>query len=84
MIETVRLYVEAALLVGIALALAIIAAFAAAAVTGDRLSVMATAGAVFCLTGATLAFRAWRRVSKPGLLQPEPNPKPQTATVPIP
>ena len=64
MIETVRVYIEAAILVGSAVAFAILAAFAAAAITGDRSFVVATAATVFCLTGAILAFRVWRRVSK--------------------
>jgi hypothetical protein len=71
MIETVRLYIEAAVLVGTTGALAVLAAMAAAAITGDRSSVMATAATVFFLTGAILAFLLRRRVVKFGLpLQP--------------
>ena len=72
MIETVRVYVEAALLVGSAAAFAILAAFAAAAITGDRSSVVASAATMFFLTGAVLAFRVWHRVSKTGApVQPD-------------
>jgi hypothetical protein len=67
MLNTVRLYLDAVLAVAIMAALGIISGFAAAAITGDRTSVIATTAAVFFLTGAILVFRLWRTTRKPAI-----------------
>lgn len=67
MLGTVRLYIEGTLAVAIMAALAIISAFAAAAITGDRTLVMATAVLVFFLTGLVLVIRLRRMARAPAL-----------------
>ena len=57
MLSPIRLYVEGTVAVAIMAMLAIIAGFAAAAITGDRTLVMLTSGVMFLLTGLVLAFR---------------------------
>ena len=63
----VRLYLEAAIALATMATLAAVSGFVAAAITGDRALVMATAGVVFVLTGLVLAFRLWRRLREPAL-----------------
>ena len=67
MLGSVRLFIEAILSVGIMATLAVISAFAAAAITGDRALVMAVGAVVFTLTGVVLAFRLWRMAKEPAL-----------------
>lgn len=65
MLDTVRLYVDAALAIAIMATIGVIAGFAAAAITGDRATVIAATGVAFVLTGAILIFRLWRLTRKP-------------------
>ena len=65
MADTIRLYLDAALAVGIMVAFGAIAGFLAAAITGDRTLVIATTATVFALTGAALTVRLWRLTRKP-------------------
>jgi FtsH-binding integral membrane protein len=67
MIGSVRLFIEGTLAVAIMVTLAVIAAFVAAAITGDRDLVTMTAALVFVLTGVVLAFRLWRMAKEPAL-----------------
>ncbi len=67
MLGTVRLYIEGTLAVAIMATLAVISAFAAAAITGDRTLVMATAVLVFFLTGLVLVLRLRRMARAPAL-----------------
>jgi hypothetical protein len=65
MIGSVRLLIEGTLAVAIMVTLAVISAFVAAAITGDRALVTMTAALVFVLTGVVLAFRLWRMTKDP-------------------
>lgn len=67
MLDTVRLYMDATLAVAVMALMGIIAGFAAAAITGDRMTVIVTTAVVFALTGAVLVFRLWRNTRKPVL-----------------
>jgi hypothetical protein len=60
MVNSIRLYLDAALGVAIMAALGVIAGFVAAGVTGDRTLALTVAGIVFILTGAVLIVRLWR------------------------
>jgi hypothetical protein len=67
MFDTARLYLDATLAFAIMAALGVISGFAAAAITGDRATVIVTIAAVFVLTGAVLVFRLWRMIKRPAL-----------------
>jgi hypothetical protein len=64
MVDNLRLYVEAIVAVGIMGVLSVVAAFVAAAITGDRMLVIAAAAAAFVITGAVLMLRLWRMPQK--------------------
>jgi hypothetical protein len=67
MLSPVRLYVEGTLAVAIMATLAIIAGFAAAAITGDRTLVMLASAVVFLLAGLILAIRLRGLAREPAL-----------------
>jgi hypothetical protein len=68
MLNRMRVFVDAALAIAIMLVLSIISGFLAAAVTGDRATVVATMGAAFVIAGGGLLLRVWLLAPKPGAL----------------
>jgi hypothetical protein len=64
---TVRIVMETVVAMAIMATLAAISGFAAGAIGGDWTLVMATAGAVFVLTGLVLAVRLWRMINVPAV-----------------
>jgi hypothetical protein len=71
--QGLRLYLEATLAVGIMGVFGVVAAFIAAAITGDRVLVIAAAAAAFVLTGAVLTLRL-RRMPQKSALPLDPGP----------
>jgi hypothetical protein len=67
-----RHFTDAILAIAIMSILAILAGFAAAAVTGDRTVVILATVAVFVLSGVVLVVRLWRLTRKP-VLPVDPN-----------
>jgi hypothetical protein len=72
LMHDLRLYIDAILAIAIMSFLAILGAFAAAAITGDRTLVIMTTIAVFVLSGAVFVVRLWRTTRKP-VLPIDPN-----------
>jgi uncharacterized membrane protein (UPF0136 family) len=70
MLNTVRLYFDAALAVAIMATFGAIMGFAAGAITGDRTTVITATATGFILTGIVLAVRLWRTTRKPVPLNP--------------
>ena len=64
---TVRIVMETVVAMAIMATLAAISGFAAGAISGDWTLVMATAGAVFVLTGLVLAVQLWRMINVPAV-----------------
>lgn len=67
MLDTVRLYVDAAVAVAIMATLGVISGLAAAALTSDRSVVIVASVVGFMLTAAVLVVRLWRVRQKPAL-----------------
>jgi hypothetical protein len=65
MTDTLRLYLDAVLAIAVMLFLAVVAAFIAAAVTGDRTVVLISAAVAFVLAGAALIVRLWMMIERP-------------------
>jgi len=65
--QGLRLYLEATVAVAIMAVLGVVAAFIAAAITGDRTLVIAAAAAAFLISGAVLMVRLWRLPRKAAL-----------------
>lgn len=65
MLSTVRLFFDATISVALMATFAIIAGFAAAAITSDRTLIVVTACSVFTLAGAVLLVRLWRTTHAP-------------------